>query len=216
MNRKFLVSLASLLVISAFAVMPMAAQAEPHYYKNATLIKEGEKVQVLGWGKLTLTSAAGTVTCDNAATGFVENVATEGKGATQTFATYNCSTAACPLETRAEPYKLPWLSTLFLEGETTRSRSVGVEVIIGCWFGPPSGPGNVSTSERNTPAAELLPFAGESTPKSANGKTATKPSHVQFGAGSGELINGKVGGGKTTGETTLEGYIAQETITTGP
>jgi len=215
MSKK-LIGVVSLLVIVALA-LPVAAGAAPHYYKNGTKIVEGEKIPSVGWGTLTLTSAAGAITCHNAAAGYVENVAAEGKGATQAFDAYECVSAACPADMRAEAYKLPWLSTLEEpEAGVVRSKSVGIEVVIGCWSAPATGPGNVSTGERGTPLAELLPFVGESTPKSKNGTSAGKPSKVEFGTGSGELINSKVGGGKTTGSTTLMGYAGQEVITTGP
>lgn len=190
------------------------------YYGNATKIKEGKKVPIVGWGTLTLTSAGGTVTCHTSYGGYVENPVGEPPGSatgiaeTQTFATYECSQAECPQETRVEAFKLPWQSELEEPEEgVIRSASTGIDVTLGCWSGPPSGPGNTSTSERGTPVLELLPFSGESTPKLKNGITAGKPSTISFGAGSGELQNGTVGGAKTTGGTTLLGYTEQELIT---
>ena len=44
-------TLAPLLAIAAFAVMPAAAQAESHYFRNGVLIPEGKKVpQTISWG----------------------------------------------------------------------------------------------------------------------------------------------------------------------
>ena len=53
--RMLLLGLAPALAVAALASMPVAAQAEPHYYKSGSLIAEGEKVPILEWGTLTYT-----------------------------------------------------------------------------------------------------------------------------------------------------------------
>ena len=188
----------------------------PHWYKNGAIAKEGVKVPTNGWGTLTLTSSAGALTCHTAIGGYVENPVGGGPGlsATQSFNTYECSAAECPTESRLEAYALPWSSQLEEPTEsTTRSRTAGVEVVTGCWSGRPTGPGDVSTSERGTHILPLHAFTGEWTPKLKNGTTAGKPTHLEFGSGSGELTNPTVGLAKTTGSTALLGYTEQETIT---
>jgi hypothetical protein len=225
MSKKLFISLAPLLAITAFAVMPMVAQAEgTHYYKNGTKLKEGVKTPTISWGTLTLTSGAGTVSCKNVVGGYAENPVGGGAGVgvTQNFATYECVTAECPLETRAEGITNPekngnkgWFGSITEAEGVSRLETTGVDVIIGCWTQGPSGSGAGSTSERGTPVAPLLPFKGTSTPKLKNGTTAGKPSKVEFGPGSGELINETVGAGKTTGSVSTLGYTEQELITTG-
>jgi hypothetical protein len=72
-----------------------------------------------------------------------------------------------------------------------------------------------NTKERGSPLAPLLPFKGASTPKLKNGLTAGKPSKVEFGVGSGELLNESVGPGKTSGTVSILGYTEQKLITVG-
>jgi len=85
-----------------------------HYYKNgislASLLPEKEKVAVLSWGTLTLTSeppsTAAVTTCENAAGGFAENPGgingPAGKGQTSDFASWNCAQAECPTGAEVE------------------------------------------------------------------------------------------------------------------
>jgi hypothetical protein len=137
-----------------------------------------------------------------------------GVGETQSLAIYGCASAGCPLESRVEPYDLPWPRELEeATSPTITSKTTGVELVSGCWIGPATGPGNGSTAERNAPFGELLPFIGEWEPNEKNGSTARKPSHIEFGAGSGELINVTAGAAATAGNTTLMGYIGTEVIT---
>jgi hypothetical protein len=228
MLKKLLMGLGPVLTV-AFAVTPVAAQAEgTHIYKNGTRIAEGVRVSVIGWwaGTSTLESPAGKVTCKGIGGGYVENPkgGGPGVGVAQTEASYECATAECPAETRAEGIinnsgnangSRGWVGHIVEQEGTSRLETTGIEVVIGCWTAGPSGPGNVSTSERGSPLAPLLPFKGTSTPKLKNGVSAGKPSKVEFGPGSGELSNETVGGGKTTGSFAVLGYNEQELITTG-
>jgi len=85
-----------------------------HFYKNgislASLLPEKEKLPVISWGTLTLTSeppsTAAVTTCENAAGGFAENPGgingPAGKGQTSDFASWNCSQAECPTGAEVE------------------------------------------------------------------------------------------------------------------
>ncbi len=197
-----------------FTTLPNANT--PHWYKNGTISKEGVKVPTLQWGTLTLTSSAGALTCHTATGGYVENPTGGGPGvsATQSFNAYECSAAECPSESRLEAYSLPWNSELEeATPPTARSKTPGGELVTGCWSAAPTGPGSVSTSERGKPTGTLTAFTGEWTPKLKDGTTAGKPTHLEFGSGSGELTNPTVGLAKTTGSTAILGYTEQETIT---
>ena len=145
MNRKFLIRLAPLLAIAAFAVVPAAAQGAK-YFKAGAEIPVGEHVPTLSWGTLTLTpnpAVAPATTCENVVGGFVTNGAETGEGATSNFATYNCVNAGCPpgkvkigegefeKEFVVVATKLPWPSTL-IEEEGIRVNSTGVQVSLGC------------------------------------------------------------------------------------
>jgi hypothetical protein len=103
MSKKLFIGLAPLVCIAAFVVMPTVAQASPEYYKNAYpsgKLGENEKLPVLAWGTLTLTanlpSKAAPSSCENSSGGYAENHAGHGEGATDDFASWNCSNAGCP------------------------------------------------------------------------------------------------------------------------
>ena len=127
MNRKFLIRLAPLAVIAAFAVLPSAASALS-WTSNGSNVTE--TTTVIGWGTLTLTGAAGNITCHNSAAG---TVSPGGVGSTQVFATYDCESTTCPAENSATALSLPWPSKLIAGGPTgIRSQSTGVRVNILC------------------------------------------------------------------------------------
>jgi hypothetical protein len=96
--RKLLIGVAPML--AALAVMPAAAQAAPHYFKNGVLIPEGEKVPIVEWGKLSIITEppAGFTPCEYLGGGYVENPVGGGAGigATLRFDTYNCLEGSCP------------------------------------------------------------------------------------------------------------------------
>jgi hypothetical protein len=129
MSKKLLIGLMP--ILATLAMMPAAAQATPHYFRNGVLLPGGERVPVLEWGKLSLRpepdEAAGT-TCENLAGGYVENPVGGGAGigATLRFATYNCNNVECPsgeIEVKGQQYEkefeisyppqdFPWSSVL--------------------------------------------------------------------------------------------------------
>jgi len=179
MRKKLFISLAPLVAVTAFVVMPAVAQAVPHYYVNGTIAAPAKVVPVLSWGKLTLEPeppVTAPTTCSNVAGAFAENPEGGGAGigATEDFATYNCENAECPAGTIeiggkpeekvfqviSPPQDLPWPSVLTeAEAGTIRTESKKVLVILGCYakpltraegeLGKTSGPGE----------NELLPLA---------------------------------------------------------
>ena len=153
MPRKLLTSLAAILAVAALIVMPAVAQAAPHFYKNAVLIAQGEKVPVLEWGRLWLeaapTGVTGATTCEDLAGGFVENPVGGGAGAGMIlrYAAYNCSNAECPageIEVKGQKYEkevevtyppqdFPWPSVLTeAEPAVIRTASTGVVMKLAC------------------------------------------------------------------------------------
>jgi len=85
------IGLVPLLATAAFLMAPMAAQGatcinpcHPHWYVNGSEVAQGEEVQTLAWGALTLESEpagkAAPVTCNNVAGGTVENPVGGGSG----------------------------------------------------------------------------------------------------------------------------------------
>jgi len=210
MRKKVLISLVPLVVTAAFAASPAASLAASHYFKNNVLIKEGTQVPVISWGTLTLSNeATGSVTCQNAASGYVENPAGggAGKGLTQTFTPYNCVSAGCPAVMEVKSHKDQndigaaagegWPSTL--TEAPIRAVTTGVEVEVKCWL----------------PPAEVfldVEYTGSNQPLNKNGTSSGKPSFEEFDAASGTLES-VVGPGKTEKTIKIEGYNEQEVIT---
>jgi hypothetical protein len=102
MSKKLFIGLAPLMCIAAFAVMPTVSQGA-EFYKNSFpggKLAEGEKLPIISWGTLTLTanlpSKAAPSSCENSAGGFAENSGGKGIGATDNFASWNCTNAGCP------------------------------------------------------------------------------------------------------------------------
>jgi len=203
MSKKLFISLAPVLAVAAFVVMPASALAAPHWTSGGAVIKEGKVVPTIGWGTLSLESAAGTITCLNSSIGFVENPVGGGAGkdATETFNPIKCSAPSCPAEIEVKAEGLPWPSELEEpEAGLIRDKFTGIKVRIRCHAG--------ETNFLNTV------FEGENKPQVKNGTSATKPGFDEFGAGSGELISTEVGPGKTTGKAKTLGYENQELIGT--
>jgi len=221
MKKKFLMSLAPLLVIAGVMVVPMAAQAAPHYYVNGAKVKEGtaNTKTSIAWGNITLEGTKGgipgnKITCHNAAAGTLFNptgAENPGQGLTQVFATFQCEQeSVCPGGTtsvRVTADKLPWTNKLTEEvAETIRQETTGVRVLIECFEG-------------ETKIASI-PFIIGGTekgqrPKSVAGQSALHPGFLEFGVGSGELeVEGSAGTitGKTSGVVKVLGYNAQELI----
>jgi hypothetical protein len=105
MSKKLCISLAPLVAIAAFVVMPVAAQAaSPHFYRGGISLKAGQVVPTLAWGTLTLTPLAPSkqlpTSCENAAGANAENpggpAGAPGRGKTFQFTSWNCTNAACP------------------------------------------------------------------------------------------------------------------------
>jgi len=107
MNKKLL-SLAPLLAIAAFAVMPAVSQAAVgHWFKQHSEIAPGNPegdenspgVDIVAWQTLTLTSSVGTATCENAFLGDVYNpsspVGAAGKATVDAFSVVDCVAPAC-------------------------------------------------------------------------------------------------------------------------
>jgi hypothetical protein len=101
-------------------MMPAAAQAAPHVYKNGTIGAEGKKVREIWWGTLTYANGTyGSIECHNILAGFQENPTGGGaaKGQVQGFYAYECNDALCTTTLGGKailvtPGKLPWLTAV--------------------------------------------------------------------------------------------------------
>ena len=194
-----------------FATLP-----GPRYYNNGGLINTGEKVPVIGWGTLTLSSAAGRVTCHTANAGFVENQEGGGVGEAEAFASYKCESRKwCPAGATTElvAERLPWASVLEQVGGANRVSATGVKEAVVCIVsGKKEGGGTFVTNQEGTCCQALSPAA-------RNGTSALHPSFFEFGAESGELegegSHGSVVAG-FEGELKTWGFAAQELVSVKP
>src|SRR5262245_44054721 len=213
MHKKKLISLAALLAIMAFAVVPTAAQAagngsETHWQENKVRTATGVAVPVIAWGTLELTSAAGNIKCHNAADS--NNTNTAGKQAISeviVFATFECKATSgeCnpPAEERATALNLTpdsspntgtWGSNNVEEGtveveEKFRSFDLSeggktpIQVNIECY----AAGEKVGQALFVSGGPNAFGKTGTSTPAILDGTTATKPSETTFDAESGHL-----------------------------
>jgi len=102
MSKKLSISFAPLLAIVAFAVMPVAAQALPHWNSEKVKLTAGVKIPVISWGgttNLSQTSAIGEINCKGVGSGYVENPETPvegaGVGKSQESTFWECKSAGC-------------------------------------------------------------------------------------------------------------------------
>ena len=188
MSKKLTMSLAPLVVVAAFVVMPAVSQAAtPHYYANGVIQAEGVKVPYISWGKLALTSSNGgsPVECQNAVGGYEENPTGGGSGKeeTQGWAAYNCTDAECEAaggkigvifeneKTPGQAVKLNWPGELTeAVAGTIRLTSSNVRVYTHCQFvalpptekagtGPFEGLEEKSETEYNAPGSAICTTA---------------------------------------------------------
>jgi hypothetical protein len=104
MNRRFLICLAPLLAIAAFAVMPVAAQGlTQHWYQNGVKATEGEQIPVVWFGNevnLSQKTLFGEVNCRTVGGGTIENPSGGGAGVGSMtgVAFYECKAPQCEEE----------------------------------------------------------------------------------------------------------------------
>lgn len=198
MNKKLLLSIASLLASAGFATMPMAAQAgsTPHWYSEGKLIV-GEAVPVKTSGKLTfdLTQFGATVTCKVKDTETITNPATGAPGTDEmtTFKLSGCATpkgavSICKTTIEVIALGLPWKTHLVVEPPPTiRDVIEGVVLEFRCKKGMSYGT-----------------FSGTLSPKVGN-------SVLEFEGGA--ALSGEFGTVTVTGNDKLKGPLGDKKIT---
>jgi hypothetical protein len=197
-----------------FASLPNTGT--PHWYVNGARATEGERVFVVGWGTLALTSSAGSVTCHTASGGYVESPVGGGAGVgeTEAFATFDCeSEKICPAGTTTEvsAESLPWASVLEVAAGVTRMRSTGVKVFIKCVTGGKVEGGTKFLTNEASVCCKAW------TPADRHGISALHAGFLEFDPGSGELEaegSKEAVKAKTEGEVKIIGYTEQEAINT--
>jgi hypothetical protein len=192
MSKKFLISLAPLLAIAAFAVTPAIAQAAPQWYSNGKLIPAGEVVPVQTNGALTFTVAKKSIKCMLRDFETVENPAGgPGTDLMLRFALTNCVSKVplCPTGAQAEVTAegLPWFTRL-IAGPPIRDEIAGIILTVHC--------GSVVI---DVYTGTLFPEVGKSV--------------LKFNAGSGTLVDSGGFAVKVTGTDKLKGPPGDEKIT---
>jgi hypothetical protein len=223
-----------LLAVVAFAVMPVAAQAEEgHWYKNGVISPEGQASPIVSWGGATnvvQTSAIGEINCRTVSGGTIENPKGGGRGGGHlsggTF--FECKSPGCekaaaetglPLTVIVYGSFWPWHIWIIIWGGGP-FLEMGTPFTA---FGEHSSGEMVENASCETPpgfephvVGASATFEGELDPKIKNGTTASKPSQLTFeGAKSGALHSEIGGEGTLSGSIKFEGYNGQELITAG-
>jgi len=202
-------------VTVSIAVMPAAAQAEPHIYKNGTLVPEGEKVPFISWGRVQYEATTfGLIECRHLFSGNLQNPVGggSGEGELEGLSAYNCSSIPCENA-----------------GKTIEVFPVGLDnPLVSSWelhlLEQPVGTfklrmGNKNAESKKKIALKIVckgqfePEAhGELSPNMKNGTSiGAAPSKVEFlGASSGELESSVNIVAK--GKTKLMGYEGQDLI----
>jgi len=141
MSRKFMAGLAPLLALIAFAIVPAAAQAEPHWYKKNALVGSAP-VAMATVGVLTLNALGAEIKCKVIDKEEIWNPSSGGAGedVMTGFALIGCknkiATPACPkgpITVIAE--NLPWRTLLVTTpppGSVIRDVIFGVRLWVGC------------------------------------------------------------------------------------
>jgi len=208
MNKKFLIRLAPLLVLAAFAAAPAAAQATltgngspVHWQANNKETPKGKAEPNIGWGTLELTSAAGGITCKNAAAGNAINEPSgEAHSEVVMFSTYECkavggectppaeeTAVALNLQPGVPSVKGVWPGFSIEEGgigeEKFRSETTGIKVAIECWLA-----GEKLGSVTFVTGPKVTGPEGTNTPAWLNqAPDSNKPSETIFDTKSGHL-----------------------------
>jgi hypothetical protein len=125
MLKKLLIGLASLLAIAAFAVMPVAAQAEiQHWYRGGANLAEGTTIPIVMFGgkiNLSQNNAVGEVNCRTVAGGTIENPVDSGLASVGP--TRSTSTNARHRRAKQKSSKPPeWKGGVKSRSRTTRRR----------------------------------------------------------------------------------------------
>ena len=205
MSKKLFIGLVPLVVTAAVAVMPVAAQAEPHWYRNGVIIKEGKRVQTVTWGKLTFNTPVGVIICKWTDAHELYNPVGGGRGLDESFLydAYECSAPGCPAIIRVK-FEKRWLTGLVpVEPGKIGDQMTEGAVRLTCYV-------PASEKEEEKVLSSAL-FSGELTPVFKNGTSATKPSAEEFSPASG-MLTSEIGPATVEGTDKMMGFEAQEVI----
>ena len=229
MSRKMYALLLPVLAIAAMAMTAGAAQAAPHWYLCEKLTTETgkftdpdcekagkgfyelkrlpfesggkvTKVQVITFGRLSLTIGTTTITCKVSDAGNIWNTVLANPGLDEIvlFVNYECtisSESVCKKGLELTASGLPWLTELneVEEGgkKVLRDRIKGIKVTFKC----------------AEPVVNEV-FEGELNPKFVN----NSPSFAEFDTASGHLTSAHLGNATVSGKDFVEGFEHGEAV----
>jgi hypothetical protein len=217
------------LAVIAFAVMPAAAQAAPHFYSNGVILPEesggpGEGKDVISFGTLVLTSGTiGVITCLHEYGGDVYNSVGggAGEGKIDAFVAYDCTNEVCETTLKSKQELLPEGLEKFGEWETKLTEVVAgkirlkwgnstsgsptqIKFLISCPENPVEKLGKIATKSKG----ELSPLTETGT------AIGSAPSKLHFEKEAGELEIEAKKEGKVEGTLKTMGYEGGELIST--
>jgi len=204
-------------VTASLAVIPAAAQAAPHVYKNGSIVPEGQKLPFISWGTVSYEASSpfGLIECRHLFSGNLQNPVGggSGEGELEALSTYNCVSPSCESA-----------------GKTEEVFPVGLDnPLVSSWelhlLEQPVGTFKLRMGNKNAESKKKIALKfvckgifepeghGELSPNMKNGSSiGAAPSKVEFlGASSGELESAVNIVAK--GKTKLMGYEGQDLIT---
>jgi hypothetical protein len=139
--KRLLIALAPLVVVAAYAVAPVAAQAEPHWYVNSKLLTKKKTVKTEAG--LTIGPIPGTtisISCKFKDAETLENPASGGPGVDmmKVFKATSCGPNPCPVNSagkqgalKVNSLGLPW-ATRLVEVPPIADEIVGIKLEFTC------------------------------------------------------------------------------------
>jgi hypothetical protein len=216
------------LAIAAFAVMPAAAQAVPHFYSNGVILPEesggpGEGKDVISFGTLVLTSGTiGVITCLDEYGGDVYNPTGggAGQGKIDGWIAYDCTNEVCETTFKSKQSLIPEGLENFGEWETNLTEPVAGKIRPKLGNSTSGSPTQIKflISCPNTGLGEIkTKLKGELSPLTENGTAiGSAPSKLVFNKEAGLLELGEppVKNTEVNGTLKILGYEGMELLST--
>jgi hypothetical protein len=188
MNKKLSISLVPLLAITAFAAMPVAAQAAPYIFINNAKVAQGQQVPLTLSGTLkNKNSIFGEIECKASAAAYLENPLGGGPAVGKV---QSIGFSRCVESITLTGEKLPWKIAVVTEGGVFRA-------IIGEKGNHPESIG-ITASSAGVP---LVQYFGQLSPLVVQ----PPPDELRFDETSGELETLPPTNGKFAGSLRFEG-----------
>jgi hypothetical protein len=140
MNKKLIMSLASLVTVAAIVVTPAIAQAEPHWYFEGNILVKKKTVKTSGELSFAIPGTTIQIRCNVTDAERLENPTGGGAGVDlmKTFKLSSCGPNPCPVAKSGvqgaltvKALKLPW-ATKLVEVPPIADEISGIELVFSC------------------------------------------------------------------------------------